>query len=287
MEKTCQYDFFVISKFLDKEISNGRIEKIYSLTENREKFIFKFKIYAKAKKDLIFTSDAITIFSEMDEKIDLNPPLQPPPFVMLLRKYLENKFIENVTQINSDKILCIKTKENFLYLEFFGDGNVILCDKENKILGALFEREWKGRKIYKGEIYKFPDMQYNKKIFFGRYYEKVKDIEFEKSIEILKTEESNILNIFRNLLKEKIEEIKKEKDEEKLKKLKELEYIEKIQRERIEKLKKEIEENYKIGNIIYENFNIFNEILQNAKNNIPDKRIKKKENNIIFVEYDF
>lgn len=282
MEKTCQYDFFVLSEILNREISNGRIEKIYMLEKNIEKFIFKFKIYAKAKKELIFTKNAIVLFNE--ENINLKTPLQPPSFVMLLRKYLENKFIENIRQINRDKILCIETKENFLYLEFFGDGNVILCDKDNRILGALFEREWKGRKIYKKEIYKYPEIKYDKKIFFGRYYKIISDLEFDKCIEILKKEEENIINLFRNLLIEDVKTIEQKEEKEKLKELKSLDYIEKVQREKIEELKKEIEKNYEIGNKIYENFNILNEILQNARNNIPDKRIKKRENNIIIVD---
>ncbi|MFN3527501.1 MAG: NFACT family protein [Candidatus Altarchaeaceae archaeon] len=281
MEKTCQYDFFVMSNYLNKEISNGRIEKIYEI-EGKEKYVFKFKIYAKEKKELIFTNEAIAIFK--DEKIELNPPLNPPSFVMLLRKYLENKFIQNVKQINFDKILCIETRENLLYLEFFSDGNVILCDKENKILGALIEREWKGRKIYKKEIYKPPDLKFDEKIFFGRYYEKIKGMKFEECIENLKTEELNIINILKDLLIKGIEELKKDEEDKILKELKKLEYVEKIQRERIEELKEEIKRNYEIGNKIYENFNILNEILQNVRNNIPDKRVKRREGNIIFVE---
>lgn len=305
----CQYDFFVMSKILNEEISKGRIEKIYNLIDLNEDTkdknnivqIFKFKIYRKGKKDLVFTNDCIYINKEEDVnnyvEINLKPPIQPISFVMLLRKHLENKYIENVRQINKDKILCLETKDNYLYLEFFGGGNVILCDKENKIIGALIEREWKGRKIYKKEIYKFPEVNFDEKMFFGRYY---KDIEafsnskdFDKCIEILKNKEQEVKQIFKNLVIEELKKCEQKKDDSYLKELKKLEFIAKSQHEKIKELRKEMEENYAIANFLYENFEIFSKILQNAKNEILSETfekdnqkisIKKKENNIIFVE---
>ncbi|PKP55688.1 MAG: hypothetical protein CVT89_07805, partial [Candidatus Altiarchaeales archaeon HGW-Altiarchaeales-2] len=162
-------------------------------------------------------------------------PQMPSTFAMVLRKYLENKFILDVSQCNNDKILSIKTTNHIIYLEFFGSGNVVLCDNGNKIIDALVKREWKGRAIKPGEIYKFPENMSDERdkilrMFFGAYYPSVKDVEFEEGVKILENKEGEILEMFKNLIEGNL---RRDYENEKIEKdLKKLEFVAEQQRKR-------------------------------------------------------
>ena len=80
-----------------------------------------------------------------------------------LREELDNLRIENIEQLNFDRIIRIEFSfGKSLILEMFGGGNLILL-KDNIIEFALKYREWKSktgneksRSIKKGEVYKSP-----------------------------------------------------------------------------------------------------------------------------------
>lgn len=94
---------------------------------------------------------------EMPEKIS--------GFCGLLRKYLENSRIASINQIESERIIEIKfrkgEKEYKLFVELFGEGNIIICDKEKEIIAPLEQQEWKDRKIIAGEKYELPPAKEN------------------------------------------------------------------------------------------------------------------------------
>jgi len=280
MEKTCGFDFYILGRKLKEEILNGRIEKIYFI-EREKGYIAKFVVHKQEKKILIITNDCCFIY-----KNDIiENPLIPSTFTMVLRKYLEDKFIMDVCSCNNDKILSLKTKDNIVYFEFFGSGNIVLCNNENKIIDALIKREWKGRVIKQNEIYKFPENMKPERLtmlFFGRYFNEVKDIGFDDGIKILENKEKEILEMFKNLTEHRLMENPEiEKIEKEIKKL---EFVAELQRKRKEELEREAMMYSKIGNEIYQNFNVINEILENARNRIKDSRIKKEEGNYIIVE---
>jgi len=275
MRKTCGFDFFLLADYLSKELSEGRIEKVYQ-PDTSEDYLFKFVVYKKERKELIVGKDFACITS-----FEISNPMEPSMFVMSLRKHLGNAFIRSVEQYNKDKILLFETDNNLLFLEFFGSGNIILCDKNKKIINALNKREWEGRTIRINETYKSPEREFIDRLFFGAFYDKVKGKTFDEAIEILSGFKIN--RFFNAVLGSKLTakpEEKKSFEKEK----KKIEFIAEQQRKKIIELKEESEKYYTIGNTIYQNFNVLTEIYNNAKNKIPDARIKKREGNIITVE---
>ena len=83
-------------------------------------------------------------------------PEKPPEFCMLLRKHLEGKRIESIRQFGFDRILEIGFAENSLIIELIPPGNVILMDREGRIVMALKNKKWKDREIRRGLEYKRP-----------------------------------------------------------------------------------------------------------------------------------
>jgi predicted ribosome quality control (RQC) complex YloA/Tae2 family protein len=86
-------------------------------------------------------------------------------FGMLLRKHLDGYFLEKIEQINPERIVKLtfanKETTKFLYFEFFGKGNSILCDSSNTIINALDHAEFKDRVIKPKEHYKWPVQKFN------------------------------------------------------------------------------------------------------------------------------
>jgi len=89
----------------------------------------------------------------------------PSEFCMLLRKNLEGKFLDSIVQLEPERILkfSFKTKneERNLYLEFFGKGNVILCNENDIIIDCLIHHKFKNRTMFPKESYKYPSMEHN------------------------------------------------------------------------------------------------------------------------------
>ena len=285
--KTCGFDFYIVGRKIKKEILNGRIEKIYFI-KREDGYVVKFMVYKNQKKFLIITDNAIACY---ENDIVENPHV-PSTFTMVLRKHLEDKFITDVLQCNNDKILSVKTANHILYLEFFGKGNVVLCDNENKIIDALIKREWKGRAVKHGEIYKFPENTLSEKavmLFFGAYFNEVKENinaaqgnPYESGINFLGDKEGEISGIFKNLI---AYNLKRDYEMEKIEKdLKKLEFIAGQQRTMSEELNDEVLIYSKIGDEIYLNSGIIEEILENAKNKVPDSRIKRTEGTNVVAE---
>lgn len=62
-------------------------------------------------------------------------------FVMRLRKHIQFFFVKSIRQTGSERIVEIVLEKNEdsykIYIELFGKGNMILCDKGNKLIAAL------------------------------------------------------------------------------------------------------------------------------------------------------
>lgn len=73
-------------------------------------------------------------------------------FAQRLRSALKGRKLESVQQLGHDRIIRMDFGEIALYVELFGKGNIILC-KGGRIEFATTQREYKHRKIKKGEPY--------------------------------------------------------------------------------------------------------------------------------------
>ena len=87
-------------------------------------------------------------------------PMTPPPFAMVLRKFLKNARMTAVRQLGFDRVLALDFDTKFgqmhLYVEVFREGNVILVDQEGIIIQPLTHAKYSGRILKKGVQYQPP-----------------------------------------------------------------------------------------------------------------------------------
>ena len=141
-----------------KDLENSRVDRIYN-SGKEEAYIQLHK--ANEGKSILRVILGKAIFLALEKSIDETPS----GFCMLLRKYLEGKFLESIRQLEPERILELifksKDEKRILYMEFFGKGNIILCSENNKIIDALIRHKFKDRTIFPKEQYKHPSMNYN------------------------------------------------------------------------------------------------------------------------------
>jgi len=128
-----------------KEIEGGIIKKVYQIGKND----FLFQIYSRDhRKFYLFLSPMIGFMMH-----DLERPEVPSSLIMLLRKKVSEKRIVRFEQVNFDRILIMTLHSGAqMIFEMFRTGNVIITE-DGKITFASETREWKNRKIVKGEPY--------------------------------------------------------------------------------------------------------------------------------------
>src|SRR3989338_4169302 len=162
-----------------KDMENSRVDRLYNYGKE-EIYIQLHK--ANAGKIILRVILGKAIFLALEKSIDETPS----GFCMLLRKHLEGKFLDSITQLEPERILefAFKSKDEkkSLYIEFFGKGNIILCSEDNKIIDALIRHKFKDRTIFPKEQYKHPSMEYN----------------------LFKIKDNDLANLFKNSKKDKI-----------------------------------------------------------------------------------
>lgn len=135
-----------------KEIVEGAYVNKVSEIENG---IIKVKLHTKkGSKDMILAKNVfyLTSFSYQARQ-------GKSSFAEILKKNLYNKRIIGLEQHGSDRVAKILFFDYTLVLEFIGEGNKILLDKNNKIIACEKNEEWADRIVKKGETYKFPQVK--------------------------------------------------------------------------------------------------------------------------------
>ncbi|KAI0119479.1 hypothetical protein F4814DRAFT_412092 [Daldinia grandis] len=125
-------DVKVIAHELSKSLVSLRVSNIYDLSSK----ILLFKLAKpEDKKQLLIDSGFRCHLTEFARTTAVAPSL----FVQKLRKTLKSRRVTAVSQIGTDRIIEFQFSDGQykLYLEFFAGGNVILTDKELKILTLL------------------------------------------------------------------------------------------------------------------------------------------------------
>lgn len=147
--------YYAVKEFQD--IIGGRIDKIY---QYKRDFTLTMHVSGKGRKLLKITPNIVYLTNYKEEF-----PSEPPGFCKFLRKYLGNTTIKRIEQIGFERIIEItfESKENKFYLivEIFGNGNVILCDENHKVMSALESHKWKDRIVRGGIEYEYPPEKIN------------------------------------------------------------------------------------------------------------------------------
>lgn len=112
----------------------------------------KFRMQTRqGTKDLIATPDALFLTG-----YSMPAKQTTSGYGAFLRKHLANKKVFSFKQHGLDRIAVMEFEEFFLIFELFAKGNVVLADKEMRILSAFRKEHWKDRTLKKGEQYRFP-----------------------------------------------------------------------------------------------------------------------------------
>src|SRR5690349_13719646 len=127
---------YLVNK-IGKDISEYYVSNIYGISRNS----ILFKLHHPDKPDilLMFSTFGFWITTRKIEQIEENR------LVKRLRSDLLRSKISEIKQIGTERIVYITfsglSQEFILVGEFFGDGNIILCNKEMKILSLLQDRK--------------------------------------------------------------------------------------------------------------------------------------------------
>ena len=143
--KPSSLDFYAFIQNYSGKITGSFIKKVYQIEETD--FLFQLYSSTSGKNYLLISLKKGLVFYEAER------PEAATPLSMLLRKSLSERRIVAIEQINFDRVvkLTLHTGQEII-LELFRDGNFIITN-EKKIEFASDQREWKNRKILKGEPY--------------------------------------------------------------------------------------------------------------------------------------
>jgi predicted ribosome quality control (RQC) complex YloA/Tae2 family protein len=128
---------------LNQTLLNRKISKIAQpekeelmITVKGEKGTYRLLISANASLPLIYLSSE-----------NKPSPITAPNFCMVLRKYIGNGKITEISQIAMERVIRFRIEhldelgdwaEKFLYVEIMGKhSNIIFCDSENRIIDAI------------------------------------------------------------------------------------------------------------------------------------------------------
>ena len=149
-DKQSSIDFYAFVKLYGERFSGAFIKKIYQTGKDEFTFIIyssehgKYPFHIKLSAGIAF--------------MDPDRPEESSSFAMFLRKNLSEQKIRSIKQINFDRVCKIELYSGMeIIFELFRDGNLIII--ENGLITYAFSpREWKNRKILKGERYIPPSL---------------------------------------------------------------------------------------------------------------------------------
>ncbi|MFO8109335.1 MAG: ribosome rescue protein RqcH [Thermoplasmata archaeon] len=135
-----------------ESLVGGYVQKVYQ--PGKDTLSFRIHVPELGKKMLFFKLGKALYLSERE----IDNPMHPGGYVMLLRKHLGNARIENIRQHEFDRVVVmeLRAQRNFqMVFEVFGKGNLVLVTEDDILLPYRSE-SWKHRDLKKGEVYKFP-----------------------------------------------------------------------------------------------------------------------------------
>ncbi|MEW6528765.1 MAG: NFACT family protein [Candidatus Micrarchaeota archaeon] len=126
------------------QLEGKHFSKIYKMDEN------SFRLKIGDSHVMIKLPFSVGIAKYITEGKELDN------FTEAIKKILHNQKLQKICQCGRDRILSFEFKYNILFLEMFANGNIILTDKNKKILKVFREEKWRERTIAKGLEYIIP-----------------------------------------------------------------------------------------------------------------------------------
>jgi len=192
------FDLKEISKEL-ADLERMRVDKIYQLGNE-----IRIKFFGRGREDLVIKPPLAVFVTSYPKPAPKNPTW----FAMLLRKHLKAMWLFKIEQYDFDRILILSfgfyEEDNpvvkfVLIVEMFRDGNILLANQENMIVGILSREYMKDRTLAPKSIYVFPekkkgfDLSIDEIIELSKEYEIVKGLATQLNIGGLYAEETCLL----------------------------------------------------------------------------------------------
>ncbi|SEI40583.1 Predicted component of the ribosome quality control (RQC) complex, YloA/Tae2 family, contains fibronectin-binding (FbpA) and DUF814 domains [Lachnospiraceae bacterium A10] len=128
---------------LNNELNGLRISKISQ--PEKEEILFTFKGSSGQKRMLISANASLPLVYLTKE--NKPAPMQAPNFCMVLRKYIGNGRITDISQMGMERIIRFTVEhldelgdpaKKYLYVEIMGKySNIIFCSDDNKIIDSI------------------------------------------------------------------------------------------------------------------------------------------------------
>ncbi len=175
-------DMKFIVKELQQSLIGGVIRKIYQY-ESFDHYQFLFEVSTVQGAQWLFVDKSKMFLTKYKKEA----PQTPPSFCMFLRKHLSNTKIKNISQKGFDRIMEIETENNFLVLELFSKGNLILCDSSHQIIMPFEMQKWRDREVKPKQPYKYPQSNLDPFSIDQTEFKKTFTIQYKKLIVVLAT----------------------------------------------------------------------------------------------------
>ncbi len=155
-KESSSFDIAAATKELQPIVANSRVNNIYQFSEKT----IIFKLHKTDTPPLRIVVEAgrrlhSTAYTE-------ESPAEPPPFCMLLRKYLRDSWLRKIEQVEFERIVTVtfETKTGLLNLvvELFGEGNMILTNDQGIIVQAMAFKKMRDRDILRGLALVYPPL---------------------------------------------------------------------------------------------------------------------------------
>ncbi len=148
------FDISAAIKELKPLIADSRVNNIYQFGEKT--IIFKLHKTDRPPIRLVVEAGRRLHATSYAEE----SPNEPPPFAMMLRKYLRDSWLRSIEQYEFERIVTVtfETKTGLLkfVVELFGEGNVIITNEQGIIIQALEFKKMRDRDILRNVVLAYP-----------------------------------------------------------------------------------------------------------------------------------
>jgi predicted ribosome quality control (RQC) complex YloA/Tae2 family protein len=148
------FDIAAAIRELQPAIADSRVNNIYQFGEKT--FIFKLHKTDRPPIRLVVEAGRRLHSTSYAEE----SPAEPPPFAMMLRKYLRDSWLRSIEQYEFERIVTVtfETKTGLLKMvvELFGEGNIIITNEQNTIIQALAFKKMRDRDIVRNVPLVYP-----------------------------------------------------------------------------------------------------------------------------------
>jgi predicted ribosome quality control (RQC) complex YloA/Tae2 family protein len=148
------FDISAAIKELQPSVADSRVNNIYQFGEKT--LIFKLHKTDQPPIRLVIEAGRRLHSTSYAEE----SPAEPPPFCMLMRRYLRDSWLRRIEQYEFERIVTVsfetKTGTLNLVVELFGEGNMILTNDKGVIIQAMYFKRMRDRDIQRNQVLVYP-----------------------------------------------------------------------------------------------------------------------------------